>query len=115
MSAAPKRGGRAKLSAWFANNPGQRRTGVELIEKRASRTCEEGFWPLFTSERGGGENRTLEYSFCRAVPYHLATPPFVASSINYRSLRPASTSSRGPLFLLFYIFILIIGVIIGRG
>src|ERR1700677_2781645 len=24
---------------------------------------------------GGGRNRTDEYSFCRAVPYHLATPP----------------------------------------
>ena len=24
---------------------------------------------------GGGRNRTDAYSFCRAVPYHLATPP----------------------------------------
>src|SRR5256885_12419383 len=31
---------------------------------------------------GGGRNRTDAYSFCRAVPYHLATPPIAARSIN---------------------------------
>src|SRR5438105_15814361 len=31
---------------------------------------------------GGGRNRTDAYSFCRAVPYHLATPPIDARSIN---------------------------------
>src|SRR5256885_8520372 len=30
---------------------------------------------------GGGRNRTDECSFCRAVPYHLATPPLDARSI----------------------------------
>src|SRR2546429_275292 len=30
---------------------------------------------------GGGRNRTDAYSFCRAVPYHLATPPINARSI----------------------------------
>src|SRR5436305_11693394 len=30
---------------------------------------------------GGGRNRTDAYSFCRAVPYHLATPPSWARSI----------------------------------
>src|SRR3989441_539645 len=30
---------------------------------------------------GGGRNRTDAYSFCRAVPYHLATPPAWARSI----------------------------------
>src|SRR5207244_12698280 len=30
---------------------------------------------------GGGRNRTDAYSFCRAVPYHLATPPASAGSI----------------------------------
>src|SRR5438105_2588233 len=30
---------------------------------------------------GGGRNRTDAYSFCRAVPYHLATPPIAARSI----------------------------------
>src|SRR2546430_2140474 len=31
---------------------------------------------------GGGRNRTDAYSFCRAVPYHLATPPIDVRSIN---------------------------------
>src|SRR5205807_3620370 len=30
---------------------------------------------------GGGRNRTDAYSFCRAVPYHLATPPTWTRSI----------------------------------
>src|SRR5205807_8661049 len=31
---------------------------------------------------GGGRNRTDAYSFCRAVPYHLATPPHRPRRIN---------------------------------
>ncbi len=30
-------------------------------------------------ERGEGRNRTDVYSFCRAVPYHLATPPYATA------------------------------------
>lgn len=26
-------------------------------------------------KRGEGRNRTVEWGFCRALPYHLATPP----------------------------------------
>ena len=32
---------------------------------------------------GEGRNRTDEYSFCRAVPYHLATPPPHSSSYRF--------------------------------
>jgi hypothetical protein len=31
---------------------------------------------LTVRKRGEGRNRTDAYSFCRAAPYHLATPPF---------------------------------------
>ena len=41
------------------------------------RIPEGGFGRQRRREKSGGEgrNRTDEYSFCRAVPYHLATPP----------------------------------------
>lgn len=39
---------------------------------------------------GEGRNRTDECSFCRAVPYHLATPPLQSGPINERMARPAS-------------------------
>jgi hypothetical protein len=46
----------------------------------------------YQSVRSGGEgrNRTDECSFCRAVPYHLATPPLQSDPINERMARPAS-------------------------
>src|SRR5450756_1241470 len=31
---------------------------------------------------GEGRNRTDECSFCRAVPYHLATPPSISSKLS---------------------------------
>src|SRR5256885_16361690 len=46
---------------------------VEEIQLLAARAVRIG---------GGGRNRTDAYSFCRAVPYHLATPPIAARSIN---------------------------------
>ena len=38
---------------------------------------------LIGKERGEGRNRTDAYSFCRAAPYHLATPPFNRERLTY--------------------------------
>src|SRR6476661_4823893 len=43
---------------------------------------------------GGGRNRTDECSFCRAVPYHLATPPPVCAHTIWKRHRVASESCR---------------------
>src|SRR5580658_8159973 len=51
---------------------------------------------LYQPLRDGGEgrNRTDEYSFCRAVPYHLATPP----SFTPIQVYVASGSTQVPFF-----------------
>src|SRR5947208_8582001 len=50
---------------------------------------------------GGGRNRTDAYSFCRAVPYHLATPPLqinrLTPSFASRLTHPPRQSSATPL------------------
>ena len=56
-----------------------------------------GFFGFFKKIRGEGRNRTDEYSFCRAVPYHLATPPKILSYLLFSSLTPSSNRSASTL------------------
>ena len=43
---------------------------------------------------GGGGNRTREWKFCKLLPYHLATPPFVKRGRDYHGGQVCQTRSR---------------------
>ena len=47
-----------------------------------------------TLKRGGGRNRTDVWGFCRARPYHLATPPPRASDYQYTLTGGVTTETR---------------------